>query len=109
MAIINVAQIEPGMILASEVRDMNGRLLCGAGVEINEKHISIFRAWGVTEADIKGIEEEDVITMSKGEFSPDLIREAEAELNEIFRYTDFSYPVIKELFHLCVLRKAGHE
>lgn len=109
MALINIDNIEPGMFLASEVRDINGRLLCNAGVEITEKHIRIFRTWGVTEADIKGIKEEDVITRAKEEVAPERLRNAEVELNEIFRYTDPGNPVIKELFHLCVLRKAGHE
>lgn len=109
MALINIDHIEPGMILAGEVRDINGRLLCNAGVEINEKHIKIFRTWGVTEADIKGIKEEDVIIRAKEEAAPERLRNAEAELNDTFRYTDLDNPVIMELFQLCVLRKAGHE
>jgi hypothetical protein len=77
MAILNIDQLEPGMILESEVRDINGRLLCNAEVEITEKYLNTFRTWGITEANIKNIEE-DVITKSEETLSPDLLRKAES-------------------------------
>ena len=108
MAILNIDQIEPGMILGSEVRDIYGRLLCKPDVKITEKHLITFRTWGITEADIINIDE-DVITKSDEMLSPELVRKAEGELREIFRNADISNPVISELFNLCVLRKAGNE
>jgi len=108
MAVLYIDLIKPGMTLASEVRDINGRLLCNEGVEISEKHIKIFRTWGVTEADIKGIKEEDVTSMTEREVAHDRLVDAESELSEIFRYTDAGNPVMRELFNLCLLRKAGN-
>lgn len=42
------------MVLAADVHDRTGRLLLGAGVELDRKRIVILMTWGVTEADILG-------------------------------------------------------
>lgn len=108
MANINTDYLQPGMILNSDVKDLNGCLLLGAETELTEKHIYIFRTWGITEADIKGVTEEDVEALVTEEVDPVRLKEAEVELNEIFRHTERSHPAIKELFRLCSLRNARY-
>ncbi|NTW99914.1 MAG: hypothetical protein HGB35_08325, partial [Geobacteraceae bacterium] len=54
MGIIAIENIETGMVLASDVRDRSGRMLLGSGVELTQKHLVVFRTWGVLEADIAG-------------------------------------------------------
>ena len=56
MGMVPLEQLETGMVLASDVLDRNGRMLLGAGAELNQKHLTIFRTWGVAEADIAGID-----------------------------------------------------
>ncbi len=108
MAIVNIDYLKPGMILNSDVKDINGRLLLTGGTELIEKHLCIFRAWGVTEADIQGLTDQDVEAFVTGKIDPLILEKAEKDLSEIFRHTDCNHPAIKELFRLCVLRKACH-
>jgi hypothetical protein len=59
MGLINIANIEPGMKLASPVFSSQGVLLLGEGTSITAKHILLFKTWGVLEADIEGKEMEN--------------------------------------------------
>lgn len=104
MAGISVEYLRPGMTLNSDVMDRNGRLLLNAGAEITEKHIYIFKTWGIMEVDIQGVTEEDVAVAVQ--IDPLVLQKAEEELNGIFLHTDRQDPVIKEIFRLCAIRKA---
>jgi len=106
MAIVHIDYLKPGMVLNSDVRDINGRLILGAAAELTDKHLYIFRSWGVTEADIKGVTEEEVDAMETEEIPPLILEKAEKKLSEIFHHTDHNHPVIKELFRFCTLREA---
>ncbi len=107
MAIIPTNKLTPGMVLKSAVNDMTGRLLLGEGVEICQKHITIFKSWGITEVDIEGdVEgeavEEDVVT----QVDEETLYKAMEELQELFAFTDLNNsPVTKELFRLSVQHK----
>ena len=59
MGKVNLENLKPGMILAAKVTERGGRVLLGAGMELTEKHISIFRKWGITEADVQNISQEE--------------------------------------------------
>lgn len=52
MGIVNLDEIRPGMILATDMRTNQGRLLLQAGSKIEEEHLKIARIWGVTQAAI---------------------------------------------------------
>ncbi len=58
MGQVNVDDLKTGMVLASDLKDANGRFLLGAGVAIEEKHIRIMKIWGITSADIEGVSNE---------------------------------------------------
>ena len=108
MANIGVEYLKPGMVLNSDVKDRNGRLLLNAGVEIKGKHIHIFRTWGVAEVDIEGVTEEDVAPGITEQIDPAVLQAVEAELDELFRHTDRGHPAVKEILRLCMLRKVRH-
>lgn len=98
----------PGMLLAADVHDRNGRLLLGAGTELTDKHIYIFRTWGVIEADIIGIEEDSDSHPFTNVIDPAVWAAAETEIKPLFRYTDLTHPVINQLLYLGIIRKAQH-
>jgi len=54
MGIVRTPQLEPGMTLAEDVRDVNGRLLLNKGSRLEQSHIRIFKIWGITEVNILG-------------------------------------------------------
>lgn len=104
MAIINIEHLKPGMVLKSDVKDRNGRLLLYADVELTGKHIAIFKTWGVIEVDIVGVSIEDVAPDITAD--PLLLQDVKTDLRKVFRHADIGYPAVKELFRLCTLRKA---
>ena len=104
MGKINLSDIQPGMKLAADVKDRAGRLLLGAGSEITEKHLKVFKIWGVTEADIEGVEKEEIVAQATAQLDPVLLAEAEQKAKQLFRHTDQTHPFIEELFRLTTLR-----
>ncbi|HEC20225.1 MAG TPA: HDOD domain-containing protein, partial [Gammaproteobacteria bacterium] len=55
MAILNLQDLKPGMVLAADAKHHSGRVLLAAGTELTEKHLKVFHTWGLTEADIDGV------------------------------------------------------
>jgi hypothetical protein len=108
MGIVLTENMAPGMLLAVDVHERNGRLLLGAGTELTEKHIYIFRTWGVVEADIIGAEEDNDIHTFTNTIEPEVWTAAEAGIMSLFRHTDLAHPCMNQLLHLGVLRKVQH-
>ncbi len=104
MGILNFEDLQPGMILADDIHDRNGLILLGKGHEMTEKDLRILMMWGVTEADIEGIDREEVISAAAAQFDPLLLQKAEEQIRERFCHTDQNHPFIKELFRLMTLR-----
>ena len=108
MAMISIDNLEPGMALAANVLDKNGRLLLGEGVVLGSKHLFIFRTWGIVEADIVGVSAADA-----GEF-PDAISgekliQVKSRLLPLYCHADVEHPAISELLRLAVKREVQHE
>ena len=106
MAKIDVCELEPGMVLANDLSDQNGRFLLGKGVKLTSKHLKIFKMWGVVEANIEGISEKDVDAKRTAHMDPAILGAADRLTRERFIHTDLEHEAIRQLFHICVLRKA---
>lgn len=108
MGKVAIENIETGMILAGDVRDRSGRMLLGAGAELTQKHLLIFRTWGVLEADIAGQGSDEVADQIPADIDPLELAAAEQELTSLFRHTNLGHPAIIELMRLAALRKVQH-
>ncbi len=106
MGIIHFEDIQPRMVLNSDLKDRNGRVLLKTGTPITEKHLRIIKMWGILEADIQGVEKETVISNVNIEIDPILQEKVETELGQLFRHTNRQHPFISELFRLLTLRGA---
>ncbi|MBI5474627.1 MAG: hypothetical protein HY961_20000 [Ignavibacteriae bacterium] len=104
MGKLNLDEIQPGMVLAADVIDRNGRVLLKSGLEVNEKHLKILKQWGVTEADITGVDREVITAQATQSLAPEVLAQAEAHCADLFRHHDLQLPVNQELFRLSVLR-----
>jgi hypothetical protein len=104
---IAIENIETGMVLASDVRDRSGRMLLGAGAELTQKHLIIFRTWGVLEVDIAG-RGSDSAAQIPADVDPLELVAAEEALVPLFRYTNRNHPAVIELMRLAALRKVQH-
>ena len=105
MGKISVNNLKPGMTLSSDVLDITGRLLLGNGTEIDEKHINIFKIWGIVEVDIEGSEEDKNEAYSDLHADITTINQAEEDLIKIFHHTDITSPIMKELFRIALRNK----
>ena len=106
IALDNLAE---GMVLKSDVHDRSGRLLLGCGVELKSKHLRMFRMWGVAEANIVGVDDQDGSALLVADVDPERVTKVENELLLLFRNADLSYPAMGELFRLCLLRRVRNE
>jgi len=105
---VAVENIETGMVLAGDVYDRSGRMLLGAGAELTQKHLVIFRTWGVLEADIVGQGNDETADQIPADVDPLDLAAAEGALAPLFRHTNQSHPAIVELKRFAALRKVQH-
>jgi len=83
-------------------------MLLGAGAELTQKHIVVFRTWGVLEADIEGHGSEDSADAIPADVDPQELAAAEQALSTLFRHTNQGHPAIIELMKIAALRKVRH-
>lgn len=109
MGQIVLDDLAEGMILKSDVHDRSGRLLLCSGVELDTKHLRMFRMWGISEANIVGVDDQAGGTLLVADVDPERLTLVENEMRLLFRNADLSYPAMGELFRLCLLRKVHNE
>lgn len=107
MGKVTIENIETGMVLAGDVCDRSGRMLLGAGAELTQKHLVIFRTWGVLEADIEGHGDASADQIP-ADVDPLELAAAEKALQPLFRHTNIDHPAILELMRLAALKKVQH-
>ena len=103
---VNLDDLEPGMVLAADAVHMNGRVLLSAGSCLTEKHLRIFRAWGLTEALIEGAAGEHAAEKAIQKIDPEIVLQAELALKKNFTYMDMNFAPVAELFRICVITRA---
>jgi HD-like signal output (HDOD) protein len=81
MGKLNVDDLKEGMVLAADVCGRDGRTLLGAGAALQERHLRIFKAWGVTEADIEGVDRSDMEQEHEAELPPEVLEAARARVD----------------------------
>lgn len=109
MAIVPIDNLAAGMLLRNNVCDRSGRMLLPAGAELSERHLKIFRTWGVTEADVEGEDGCETVSPLAGEdVDPVRLAAAEEAVAWMFRLNDREHPAIRELMRLCIARKVAN-
>ena len=107
MISLNIEDIEPGMILGAEVKDRTGRVLLSKGTTITEKHLSIFKMWGVIDAAIENADKEMIEAKAAAALAPADLIEAQQAVDSIFRFVEQQEnPFIVELKRLGGIRMA---
>lgn len=106
MGEINLGYIKSGMVLASDLKDANGRFLLGKGAKIEDKHIRIMKMWGITSADIEGADQEDIARETMKTIDPVMLEKVQNYVNAFFSgaEADREHEMIRELKQLRVLR-----
>ena len=111
MPTVRIGSITEGLTLSSDVKDLNGRLLLRQGVSIQDRHIKLFKSWGVTEVEVVELPTEAPAAvnapLSDEEKGKQVVKSnSSTALADIFARNDLNHPMIHELFEICVARKA---
>ena len=104
MGRINVDNLEKDMLLNEDVKSGN-QILLAKGVKITNKHINIFKSWGINSVDISGACEEELIKIKLNSLSPEERKNLEKNLKEKFLHVDMGFRPAKALFDGCLLNK----
>lgn len=97
MGTLPVSTLKPGMRLAEDVIDRNGRKLMGAGDAISEQSLRVLKIWGITEAHIEGEEGAAGDASDSSEIPGHLYAAAREFTEDRFRFNTLSVPVVHEL------------
>lgn len=106
MTIVNLENLKPGMVLAEDARHLNGRILLSAGNVLTEKHLRMFKSWGLTEAAIEGVDREEIEQDSVSRLDPRAYKQAEEKMKYMFKHTDLDFEPVAELYRICVAEYA---
>ena len=99
MGTINTDDLKPGMILDRPVVNKHGTLLMDAGGKLEEKHIVIFKTWGITEAGIRGVDRDQLDAQEIKSLPPHVLESIETGLKAYFCDCDQN-KVMKEIYRI---------
>ncbi|CCH49531.1 HDOD domain-containing protein [Pseudodesulfovibrio piezophilus] len=90
MGIKRLEELAAGMVLASDLKAEDGRLLFKSGTELEDRHLELLRRVGATQAEV----EEDL-----GPLDEETLRDIEDYVRDFFLYVNPDFPPAVELFH----------
>jgi hypothetical protein len=105
MGVLNINDIQVGMVLEGDVINFQGTVLISAGATLTEKHLKALRAWGITEAKIVGISPADLEEKDLELVDEERRELVERELAYLFQKTNAEDPVMAEIYRLVMKRR----
>ena len=104
MSKINIAALNPGMVLAEDIYLPDGRLLMKKGTILDFEHLRSVRVGGVKEVEILDTLDPDYGSGATPPSVPDIHHTGEkAPWERRFSKCDLNHPVIQELYRLAAL------
>jgi hypothetical protein len=94
------------MVVARDIKNIDGMLLAPSGCQLTERQINILQAWGVAEAEVEAGEEVAKAHDPLAQLPPETLAKITAELRGRFWKPDDFGPVPAEIFKLMLLRQA---
>jgi hypothetical protein len=98
--------LQPGMIVARDVKNIDGMLLAPLGCQLSERQIDILQAWGVVEVEVEAGEEMAHAHDPLAQLPPGTLAKITADLRARYWKPDEFGPVPAEIFNLMLLRQA---
>ena len=82
MGRVTVNNLQEGMVLEEDLLAPNGRFILGKGATLKEKYIRMFKIWGITGADVEGVEDAEVVR--RGFLEEDAINRSRSYVDAYF-------------------------
>ena len=105
MGRIGIEMVEPGMVLAEDLINSNGRFLLGKGAKLDPSHLRVLKIWGVHSIEVEGSCSDHVVS-HPDEIDSAVLQAAEEWEAKRFFHCNLDDPFPRELFRICTLRKA---
>lgn len=93
---VSLENIKPGMRLAKDVHDRNGRLILPAGTEIAEAHLRTLKVWRVVSVSVEAGSEEPPAPGDA--LNPVIKKRLEIRFKQLFQNADVSHPFMQRLY-----------
>lgn len=103
---IKLEAVQPGMVVAADVRNLEDMLLLPAGCELTARHLKILQTWGIPEIQVESGADPEAEKDPLERLGPEAAARLEADTLRAFRRLDPANPVQQELFRLILRRKA---
>jgi hypothetical protein len=103
---IKAEELQPGMVTAREVKNIDGMLLAPSGCELSERQINILQAWGVAEVTVEASEEQALACDPLAQLPPETLSQITARERARFWNPDEFGPISAEIFRIMLLREA---
>lgn len=99
MGVLHINDLKEGMVLAEDVKNRHGDVLLPEGRPLTAKDILILKTWGITEADVEGIDRDKVEKSEMESLPPSVIASIEKEVSELFPEVN-NNPVMQEIYRI---------
>jgi hypothetical protein len=96
------------MVVARDVKNIDGMLLAPSGCQLSERQINILQAWGVTEVEVEAGAEMAKAHDPLSQLPPETLAKITADLRARFWKPDDFGPAPAEIYKLMLLRQARH-
>ncbi len=106
MGRVNIDSLEPGMVLASDLLTPEGRFLLPKGSVLQDTAIKTCKAWGVRQADIHGLDQEQLNDARLAQFDPEHLEQSRVLLTPLFRCANADHPAMAEIIRIALERTA---
>ncbi len=103
MGLVSTAHLSEGMVLADDLATPAGRLILRQGAVLTGKHISMMKVWGISFADVEGVDQEDL--RRREQDALDTLKRSDLLIRSFFPSISDEGPA-PELFDLCRRRCA---
>ena len=102
---IKTELLQEGMVVSSDVKNIDNMLLIPKDCKLTARQIGILQAWGVTEIEVAASEKtSNTDILSK--MSPEVLAKLGEEIKATFWKADETDPVYSELFKILLRRRA---
>ena len=102
-----VDKLEPGMVVARDVVNVNGAVLLTAGTELSLQHLRAIKMWGIHFVDVAGEASSEAENQTAPQFSPEHQRAAVARVDRRFLFVIPKSPAVMVIRDLAIKRVAN--
>lgn len=107
MGMVHIEDVQPDMVLATDVRSRQGRLLFAKGTTLDDLDIQTLKFWGVTETEVHGHDQETLDRKRLAALDPAVVEAARTEAARRLQFCDPAAPFTVELNRVVLHRLAA--